>query len=136
MHEKYTDTISLLTTFARDNPDIEAIIMVGSQCRPVKPADAYSDLDAIVCTTDPGKYIDNADWINYFGNPVCSFIETTFDGDKERRVLKKLKRKELWTSVNCINNYLNKLLLQMIRHYVVICDGHEIRWPAGRFLGV
>lgn len=218
MHDKYKQTITHLISFAEDNPDIEAIIMVGSQCRRIKPADEYSDLDVIVCTTDPGKYINNADWINYFGNPVCSFIEITFDGDKERRVLyddnrdidfpflpidlkqpfnflhnpdilsilesgyrvlydrsnilvnkikdalkkrrkdkpghskkeiknivndfnyhiiwavKKLRRKELWTAVNCINNYLNKLLLHMIRYYIAMCNGHEIKWPVGRFL--
>jgi len=218
MCDKYKVTLKKIIAFAQDNKDIQAIIIVGSQCRRIKPADDYSDLDVIVCTTDPQKYIRNADWINYFGNPVCSFIETTFDGDKERRVLyddnrdidfpilpldsaqpfdfldnpdllsilesghrvlydrantlagkiksalqkyqhsgpgyakseienlvndfnyhiiwalKKLKRKELWTAVNCVNNYLNKLLLRMMKYHAGICNCNEIKWPVGRFL--
>lgn len=218
MYGKYESTIHDIIIFAKENPDIIAIIMIGSHTRKIKPADIYSDMDLIICTINPDKYINNSNWLNNFGNVVCSFIETTFDGEKERRALyddnrdidfpiqslnseesidflknpnllavlnkgyrviydktklikknieislkskgpvienysiseienlvndfyyhiiwatKKIKRKELWTGVNCINNYLAKLLLTMIKYYSMICNNHVLDWHGGRFL--
>jgi aminoglycoside 6-adenylyltransferase len=216
---KYKDSIKKIIDFAGKNADIEAIIMIGSQCRKIKQADKYSDLDLVIFTDNPDKYIDVENWLNNFGGKVvCTFVEITIGGFKERRVLytdnrdidftiipsslifsdefftnsiilnvcnkgykilydksniiskklkknlkgyndkfilkpekemnnlvsdfnyhiiwaaKKLKRKELWISINCINGYLGNLLLQMIKYYTVLYNKNNTIWHYGRFL--
>ena len=215
---KYKDSIEKIIYFAGKNADIEAIIMIGSQCRKIKPADKYSDLDLIIVTDKPDKYINDDKWLNNFGEIVCTFVEPTIGGGKERRVLyndnrdidfsvvpssykfsdkhftdpttlstfekgykviydklnivedmlksklkkksdklvlksekemndfvsdfnyhiiwaaKKLKRKELWFSIGCINCYLGNLLLQMIKYYTVLYNKNNTIWHYGRFL--
>ena len=215
---KYKDSINKIIDFAGKNTDIEAIIMVGSQCRKIKPADEYSDLDLIIVTDKPKKYINDDKWLYNFGEVVCTFVESTIGGGKERRVLyndnrdidfpvvpsfskfsdeyfsdssilsifekgfkviydkinivedtlkkklkkksdklilksekemndlvsdfnyhiiwtaKKLKRKELWISINCINGYLCDILLQMIKYHTVLYNKNNTIWHYGRFL--
>jgi len=73
--------------WARPRGDIRALVVVGSQARADLPADRWSDLDLILLLEDPQTYLEDAAWVEEFGSPVVTFLETTMDGHWERRVL-------------------------------------------------
>jgi aminoglycoside 6-adenylyltransferase len=60
---------------------------VGSQARAEAPADRWSDLDLGLIVEDPARYLEDRDWLREFGRPVLTFVEPTFEGRRERRVL-------------------------------------------------
>jgi aminoglycoside 6-adenylyltransferase len=73
--------------WAREREDIRALLVVGSQARDGLPADRWSDLDVILLVRDPKRYLDDAGWVEEFGQPMLTFVEATKGGDRERRVL-------------------------------------------------
>lgn len=73
--------------WARSRDDIRALVVVGSQARADLPADRWSDLDLIFLLANPKPYLEDASWVEQFGTPVVTFLETTLDGHWERRVL-------------------------------------------------
>jgi aminoglycoside 6-adenylyltransferase len=74
--------------WAQTQHDIRAIIVIGSQARDDRPADEWADLDVIVVTTDPERYLSKTDWLENVGHPWITFLEKTGTGDeRERRVL-------------------------------------------------
>lgn len=73
--------------WASERDDVRALVLVGSQARADTPADRWSDLDLIFLLADPERYRHDASWIEEFGRPVVTFLEATFDGHWERRVL-------------------------------------------------
>jgi molybdopterin-guanine dinucleotide biosynthesis protein A len=73
--------------WAREREDVRALVVVGSQARADTPADRWSDLDLILLVRDPQPYLDDAGWVEEFGRPVVTFLESTMDGHWERRVL-------------------------------------------------
>lgn len=73
---------------ARAREDVRAAVIVGSRARSEYPADEWSDLDIIVITTDPARYLTSADWLSDLGNVWITFVEpTATGGGMERRVL-------------------------------------------------
>lgn len=63
-------------------------MIVGSRARSDHPADEWADLDIIMVTTDPQRYLSSVDWLKNIGNPLLTFLEPTATGDElERRVL-------------------------------------------------
>jgi aminoglycoside 6-adenylyltransferase len=86
--DRYGDIIDKLLNWARLEENVRALIIVGSQARTAKPADIWSDLDAVIVVKNPLALIDNVTWLNQFGKVVCSFTEGTAVGHwLERRVL-------------------------------------------------
>jgi len=68
--------------------DIRAAVIVGSRTRVDHPADEWADLDIVVITTNPERYVSTINWIENIGNPLLTFVEPTATGDEmERRVL-------------------------------------------------
>jgi aminoglycoside 6-adenylyltransferase len=82
------DQIDRFTTWALDQPDIRAGVILGSRARSYIPADSLSDLDLLVLVHDPLIYLSDASWLLIFGKPGLTFVEPTAVGDFcERRVL-------------------------------------------------
>ena len=74
--------------WAREREDVRAVMVVGSQARSDAPADAWSDLDVVLFVDDPRRLADDETWVEGFGTPVLTFLESTAFGDRvERRVL-------------------------------------------------
>ena len=81
---------SLLQTivrFAQTCEAVSALVLVGSQARNTRPADAYSDTDLILIVRDPDRFTQSDTWLREIGNAHISFTEPTIDGQHERRVL-------------------------------------------------
>jgi len=84
----YDQLVERFVRWAELCPDIRAAIIVGSRARFDYPADKWADLDIIVITTDPKRYVSTTDWLGSIGNHLLTFVEPTATGDEmERRVL-------------------------------------------------
>ena len=74
--------------WAEGRSDIRLVIVVGSRARADHPADEWADLDVVIVTTEPDRYVSKSDWISSIGKPLLTFVEaTSTGGEKERRVL-------------------------------------------------
>ncbi|MBR4622737.1 MAG: aminoglycoside 6-adenylyltransferase [Ruminococcus sp.] len=82
--DRYGEIKNRLCRYAENDPDISAVIAVGSSTRENTPADEYSDLDLIIVTADPGKWF-SGEYPALLGEISISFIEPTLGGGKERR---------------------------------------------------
>jgi aminoglycoside 6-adenylyltransferase len=87
MASDYATIIAKLMDLARTACDIRSILVIGSQARNDRPADAYSDLDLIVVVDDPEVYLSSSRWLEAIDHYWISFTEDTLGGGKERRVL-------------------------------------------------
>jgi aminoglycoside 6-adenylyltransferase len=84
----YEQLVERFVRWAETCSDIRAAVIIGSRARVDHPADEWADLDIMVITTDPERYISTSDWIENVGNPLITFVEPTSGGDDmERRVL-------------------------------------------------
>lgn len=75
-----------LLTLAKNDEDIKAIIFIGSSTRDTVKADEYSDLDVVIATQNPERWL-YGDYPEQLGDVKISFVEPTLGGGKERRVL-------------------------------------------------
>lgn len=74
--------------WATGQDDIRTLLVVGSMARSEMPADEWSDIDVVIVSEEPEKYLRNADWLLPIGNYILTFLETTaVGGGKERRVM-------------------------------------------------
>ena len=71
----------------RDDNDVLAAILIGSQARVDNIADEYSDIDVIIIVANPEQYLLSDNWLKSIGDFHVSFIEPTLFGAKERRIL-------------------------------------------------
>ncbi len=53
--------------WAKEQPEIRSIILVGSQARRDQPADEWSDIDLQVFATDPAPFLTSNDWLSILG---------------------------------------------------------------------
>jgi aminoglycoside 6-adenylyltransferase len=84
----YDQIIERFIAWAQNQADIRAVVVIGSRARSVRQADQWSDLDLLVVTTDPARYLSNTDWLLPIGQPWVTFVERlTIDEGSERRVL-------------------------------------------------
>lgn len=84
----YEELIERFHKWAENRLDIKAAVVIGSRARVDHAADEWADLDIVMITTDPKRYVSASDWIRNFGKPLLTFIEPTSTGDEEeRRVL-------------------------------------------------
>lgn len=84
---RYDELMKRLLDVCKAQPEIKAVIIVGSQAREISKADEYSDLDLIIACTEPQILLYGNNIIGKLGKPVYSFVEDTFAGEKERRIL-------------------------------------------------
>jgi len=84
----FEQLIERFVKWAEACSDIRAAIIVGSRARVDRPTDEWADLDVVVITTDPDRYLSTTDWLQNIGHPLLTFLEPTATGDgMERRVL-------------------------------------------------
>lgn len=87
-HARYEDLIARFVEWASDRPDVQGAIIVGSRARTDRPADEWSDLDAVIFADNPDTLLQDGDWVSRLGEWDISFLEPTAVGIwEERRVL-------------------------------------------------
>lgn len=75
-----------LLALAKEDEDINAIVLIGSSTRDTVKADEYSDLDVVIATEKPEGWL-YGDCPEKLGSVKISFVEPTLGGGKERRIL-------------------------------------------------
>ena len=84
----YENLPQRFVAWARTQPDVRAAVVVGSRARSDHPADTFSDLDLVIVTTDPDRYLSGSDWLEPLGTPWLTIVEKQAVGEGlERRVL-------------------------------------------------
>lgn len=73
--------------WAKQQPDVRALLLVGSRARQQPSADAFSDLDFEIYTTTPEAYRDIPDWLGSLGRVWVCVPHTRGDGVTEHLVL-------------------------------------------------
>lgn len=86
-NDGYEQLITNFVTWAEQEANIRAAIVVGSRARTNRPADQWADLDLIVIAQNAQPLAADERWIAQIGEPVFTFVEMTPSGDPERRVL-------------------------------------------------
>lgn len=79
----YDELEQRIHDWALTRDDIRAVLVVGSRVRTEQPADALSDLDLILLTTDTSHYSDDRSWLEIFGKVLLSAMDTLDDGAPE-----------------------------------------------------
>ncbi len=64
-------------------PEIRAVIVVGSRARSDHPADQWSDLDLVVFAVDTASYLRDPAWLNAFGKVTAAVSESFGQKDRE-----------------------------------------------------
>ena len=82
--DRYAEIKDRVRKRAEREPEIHAVIMIGSYTRENVPADEYSDIDLIIVTDAPEKWF-SGEYPDLLGKTDISFIEPTLGGGKERR---------------------------------------------------
>lgn len=63
MDRLYEQLVERFVRWAETLSDIRAAVIIGSRARVDHPADEWADLDIMVITTDPERYVSTRDWI-------------------------------------------------------------------------
>ena len=80
--------IARLAAWAPAQDDLRAAVLIGSQARRERPDDPWSDVDVVLVTDAPRRYLDDAAWADALGDVCLSYVEpTAVGGFEERRVL-------------------------------------------------
>ncbi|MCI0396144.1 MAG: aminoglycoside 6-adenylyltransferase [Chloroflexi bacterium] len=69
--------------WAGEQPDLRAVVLVGSQAREDQPADAYADVDLVLFVLDPAVYAASAEWLATIGPLWLAVPNRTGRGDPE-----------------------------------------------------
>lgn len=64
---KHKNVITEIYTWAQHKPDITGVFLVGSYDR--GDAVPESDIDLVILTYEPKRYLDDVSWLLYFGVP-------------------------------------------------------------------
>jgi aminoglycoside 6-adenylyltransferase len=75
-----------IVTWAESQPNVRAILVIGSRARRVFPADEWSDLDLILFATDSEPYLAGNEWLRDIGNVWLNLPHQTGSGHPERLV--------------------------------------------------
>lgn len=84
--DKYADIKNKLMEYAEQDTEIKAVVAIGSSVRTDAAADEFSDLDLIIATENPEKWV-TGEYPGRLGKVSISFVEPTLGGGKERRVI-------------------------------------------------
>jgi aminoglycoside 6-adenylyltransferase len=77
----YEELEARLAAWAQAQPDVRAVISIGSRAR--GDADAWSDLDVMIFSTDRDRRAADPAWLHTFGEVWLTFCELMGDGDPE-----------------------------------------------------
>lgn len=77
----YENLESRIAAWAATQPDIRAVLLIGSRAR--ETADRWSDLDTIILTTDAERYAADDGWLREFGQVWLTAREKTDPGHDE-----------------------------------------------------
>ncbi|MDL2225640.1 aminoglycoside 6-adenylyltransferase [Eubacteriales bacterium OttesenSCG-928-M02] len=83
MEEQYQQALTKFIAWAEEETDIRTAYLVGSRAREDHPADAYGDMDLLLFSTHPEKYLADNQWLAAMGKPLSSFVSKTANGDSE-----------------------------------------------------
>jgi aminoglycoside 6-adenylyltransferase len=88
MEEHVAAFLEEVSRWAAGRPDVRAAVLLGSQARVDAPADPVSDVDVALFVDEPASYLDDAAWVDTFGERLLRFREpTAVGGFEELRVL-------------------------------------------------
>lgn len=80
--------LARVVAWAERRDDLRAVMVIGSRARMDRPADQWSDMDIVLVTHEPQRYLDGALWLDELATPWLTFLEPTAAGDgTERRAL-------------------------------------------------
>ena len=71
---RYDELMKRLLAVCEAQPEIKAVIIVGSQAREISKADEYSDLDLIIVCSEPQILLYENNIIGKLCKPYNSFI--------------------------------------------------------------
>ncbi|HEX5149022.1 MAG TPA: aminoglycoside 6-adenylyltransferase [Candidatus Limnocylindrales bacterium] len=84
----YEEIVDRFVRWATTEQAIRVAVLIGSRARTDHPADEWADLDILIWSTDPARYLRSAGWAARIAEPWLSFVETGPDSRvQERRVL-------------------------------------------------
>lgn len=84
--DRYSAIRKRLLEIAADYDSLLAVVALGSSVREYASADCYSDLDLLLVCRDPGPWLTGS-LPEQLGEVRISFVEHTFAGGMERRIL-------------------------------------------------
>lgn len=87
MNDRYYEIKKNILALAESEQSISAVIEIGSQSRKTASADEFSDLDVIIVCENYEKFLNSDEKMSQIGDMKISFVEDTFGGGKERRIL-------------------------------------------------
>lgn len=64
------EVMNQLLTYAENNDMVRAVLLNGSRVNPNVTNDIFSDYDVIYSVTDPKYFLNNQEWIHYFGELI------------------------------------------------------------------
>jgi aminoglycoside 6-adenylyltransferase len=64
------EVLEEITSWAKENPDIRTVLLVGSRADPDAKVDLLSDYDIEIAVNDPRKFLDSEEWLSAFGDPL------------------------------------------------------------------
>lgn len=64
------EVLNQLMTFAENNSMVRAVLLNGSRVNPNIDNDIFSDYDVKFAVTDPEYFLNNQEWIKYFGEII------------------------------------------------------------------
>lgn len=109
------EVLNQLLNFAENNEMIRAVLLNGSRVNPKVSNDIFSDYDIIFAVNDPKYFLDNQEWIKYFGELII-MQQNNLSSDKDEwyiflMLFRDGVRIDLsFREVNHINNYLDDSL--------------------------
>ncbi len=78
MHPQYLPLLQSILSWAQHEPGIQGVVVIGSQARSELVSDRWSDLDLMVFTADPQRWMKDNTWfgcLNANRRVVCHFNE-------------------------------------------------------------
>ncbi len=85
--DRFAEIRKNILNLAEQNDCISAVIEMGSQTRKTEAADEYSDLDVVIVSSISDEFTRDDTILSEIGDIRISFVEPTFAGGVERRIL-------------------------------------------------
>ncbi len=89
------EVLNEVIEFAKEEEDIKALLITSSMANPKAKTDVFSDLDVVLVTANPNKFLDDRSWCKQFGEVMVSFNDNF-----------KLEDITTYTSLNLYQDYI------------------------------
>ncbi len=77
------EVLHQLLTFAENNDMVRAVLLNGSRVNPNVEYDLFSDYDVIFAVTDPEHFLNNQEWMKYYGELIIMQQNTLHSNGEE-----------------------------------------------------